>query len=325
VRNRRSHAVIAIGIALLVVDLCWGTRNAVPRTTRDFFNPPAALATIDRSQPYRLFHEAALMAWEGDAAMNGMFDLAQGPAFWRLMRSAAIPEIAAASGIGLALEEDIDLTSLRTVDDFREAMKGARFSHAPGGDEPYLRMANVGWRVRPKPLDEALRQQIIAGVPGAPPVDVVPAVRAPRYTFAGRLEATPDPGSFRYAIERNAADASVAYVATVPFAPASGRVLRATETANSASIDVLADGRAFFVASVTGHRYWSAAIDGTPAPLIATNLAFQGIVVPPGHHTITMRYRNPLVPIGAIVTIAALLAAVVVSRRRGGRALQSGA
>src|SRR5436305_690275 len=101
------------------------------------------------------------------------------------------------------------------------------------------------------------------------------------------------------------------YIAAEPFAPASARVTRMRETANSTMIDVVSTGRAFLVASVTGHRYWSATIDGNPAPLIATNIAYQGLIVPAGTHTIAMQYRNPLVPIGAAITLLTLIALAI--------------
>ena len=140
--------------------------------------------------------------------------------------------------------------------------------------------------------------------------------RAERYSFAGRLERTSDPGGFRYAVERNAADASIAYIAADPFAPANARVTRVRETANTATIDVISSGRAFLVASVTGHRYWSATIDGQPAPLIATNLAYQGLVVPAGTHTIAMRYRNPLIAIGTAISVLTLMGLAAVTWRK---------
>jgi hypothetical protein len=307
-RWRRNNALAAAGVLLIAADLWYGTLNAVPRERRAFFDPPPVLASIDASQPYRIFNEAAWLGWEGDPVVNQMFDAAQGPAFWWLMRNSAFPEIPATNGLAMAMEDDIDLTSLTNTDDFRQAMKGARSSHDPQADEPYARMANVGWRVRPRPFDERV------------PVAVVPSTRAPRYAFAGRLERAPEAGGFRYVVERNAADASLAYIAAEPFATAAARVIRFRETANTATIDVLTSGRAFLVASVTGHRYWSATIDGNPAPLIATNLAFQGLVVPAGAHTVEMRYRNPLVAIGGVISLfslAALSVAAWFSARRG--------
>jgi hypothetical protein len=304
----RTLAVGIAGIVLLAADLWYGTLNAVPRAPRAFFDPPPALAAVDPSQPYRVFNEVAWQGWEGDPVVNQLFDVAPGPSLWWLMRNSAFPETPAMRGIPLAMEDDIDLTSLTNSDDFRQAFKGARSTHLPDADAPYTRMSNVGWRVRLRPFDDALRRQILADPSRATPVEIVSVPRAERYSFAARLERAPDAGGFRYAVERNAADPTVAYIAAEPFAPASARVTRVRESANSATIDVIASGRAFLVASVTGHRYWSAAIDGQPATIIATNLAYQGLIVPTGPHTITMRYRNPLIPIGAAISLLTLIA-----------------
>ncbi|MBV9070433.1 MAG: YfhO family protein [Acidobacteria bacterium] len=306
-RTRRSKAIAIAGIVLLAADLWYGTLNAVPRARREFFDPPAVLAAVDASQPYRLFNEVAWQGWEGDPVVNQLFDVPPGPSLWWLMRNSAFPEIPAMRGIPLAMEDDIDLTSLTNADDFREAFKSARSSHLPDADLPYARMSNAGWRVRLRPV---INEQT-----KSTPVEIVAVPRVERYSFAARLERVPDAGGFRYAVEHNAADPSVTYIAAEPFAPASARVTRVRETANTATIDVTAAGRAFLVASVTGHRYWSATIDGHPAPLIATNLAYQGLVVPPGTHTIAMRYRNPLIPIGAAISLLTLIGLGAAARR----------
>jgi hypothetical protein len=311
-RTRRINAVIGIilGIILLTVDLWYGTLNAVPRVRREFFDAPPVLAAIDASQPYRIFNEVAWQGWEGDPVVNQLFDVPPGPGLWWLMRNSAFPEIPAMRGLPIAMEDDIDLTSLTNTDDFRQAFKGARSTHLPDADAPYARMSNVGWRVRLRPVTGPLP----ADVTKAMPVEIVPVPRTDRYSFAGRLERAPDAGGFRYAVEH---DAAVAYIAAEPFAPAPARVTRARETANTAAIDVVSSGRAFLVASVTGHRYWSATIDGEPAPLIGTNIAYQGLIVPAGTHTIAMRYRNPFVPIGGAITLLTLIALCIGPRWRG--------
>ena len=86
------------------------------------------------------------------------------------------------------------------------------------------------------------------------------------------------------------------------------------ESANAARIAVHATGQAFLVMSVTAHRYWSATIDGKPAVLVPTNIAYQGIVVPAGDHVIEMRYRNPMVWVGAAITLLALLGLAFIAR-----------
>jgi predicted nucleic acid-binding protein len=314
IRTRRSHAIAIAAIVLVAADLWYGTLNAVPRARREFFDPPPLLAAVDPSQPYRIFNEVAWQGWEGDPVVNQLFDVPPGPALWWMMRNSAFPEIPALRGVPLAMEDDIDLTSLTNTNDFRAAFKGARSTHLPDADAPYARMSNIGWRVRLRPVTAPLPD-----VTKAAPAEIVPVPRTERYSFAGRLERAPDAGGFRYAVEHNAVDATVAYIAAEPFAPAPARVTRVRETANTATIDVTATGRAFLIASVTGHRYWSATIDGHSAPLIATNIAYQGLVVPAGTHTIAMRYRNPLVPIGTAITLLTMIALFIAARRTTSR------
>ncbi|MEA2327240.1 MAG: hypothetical protein QOE68_2199, partial [Thermoanaerobaculia bacterium] len=140
-RTRRTNAIAIAGVAILAIDLWYGTLNAVPRARREFFNPPPVLAAIDASQPYRVFNEVAWQGWEGDPVVNQFFNVPPGPALWWLMRNSAFPEIPAMRGLPLAMEDDIDLTSLTNSDDFRQAFKGARSTHLPDADAPYARMS----------------------------------------------------------------------------------------------------------------------------------------------------------------------------------------
>jgi hypothetical protein len=40
------------------------------------------------------------------------------------------------------------------------------------------------------------------------------------------------------------------------------------------------------------------------------------LIVPAGTHTIAMRYRNPLIPIGGTISILTLIALAIASRRK---------
>lgn len=97
---------------------------------------------------------------------------------------------------------------------------------------------------------------------------------------------------------------------------ANGHVMRAAETANTATIDVDVPAPEFLEISVTPHRYWRATIDGTPAKLETANIAFQRIAVPAGRHTVVMRYDNPLIRWSAWVSAISLLAAIIAALRR---------
>ena len=51
---------------------------------------------------------------------------------------------------------------------------------------------------------------------------------------------------------------------------------------------------------------WVAEVDGKPAPIYATDLAFRGVIVPAGTHTIVMRYEPTSVVVGALGVPAGL-------------------
>ena len=65
---------------------------------------------------------------------------------------------------------------------------------------------------------------------------------------------------------------------------------------------------------------WEAAVDGAAAPIVATNHLFRGVHVPAGRHRIRFRYAPATLPIGALASLGALTAIVILIRRdRQGR------
>lgn len=134
-----------------------------------------------------------------------------------------------------------------------------------------------------------------------------------RYWFARTLEpASAFEKSIRAPLPNGVAFANIALT------PAPAAVTHVAESSHSADIDVEATGRSFLVATITRHKYWRATIDGQPAPLLAANIAYQGVVVPAGHHRVALRYSNPLVAAGAVITALSLLALLlwsVIERR----------
>jgi uncharacterized membrane protein YfhO len=97
-------------------------------------------------------------------------------------------------------------------------------------------------------------------------------------------------------------------------------VERVTESANDATIVVNSRGRGFLVMSVTPHKYWRVALDGRRLKPVVTNIGYQGIIVPPGRHEITMRYRNDIIraaaPVSGSVSAILILIAAVARRPR---------
>lgn len=105
----------------------------------------------------------------------------------------------------------------------------------------------------------------------------------------------------------------------VPLAAGRGTVMQSIAELNSLRAEVVAEEPALLVIAVTRHKYWKAAIDGVEATIYPVNVAFQGVIVPPGRHTVTMRYRNPIVVACgyiSLVTALALIAAAFYRPRR---------
>jgi membrane protein YfhO len=85
---------------------------------------------------------------------------------------------------------------------------------------------------------------------------------------------------------------------------------------NRVVLDVESGGRAFLVSSETQYPGWTAEIDDIEHPIVMTNVAFRGLVVPAGRHAITMQFRPSILWQGIALSAAgwALIAWAVVRR-----------
>jgi hypothetical protein len=63
-----------------------------------------------------------------------------------------------------------------------------------------------------------------------------------------------------------------------------------------------APAAAFLVTSENHYPGWRAFLDGEEQPLLYTNVAFRGLPVPPGRHTIEMRFDPPILKYSAVVS-----------------------
>jgi hypothetical protein len=283
----RRKPVAVIVVLLTVGDLWLATRAQVPRMPRAYFDPPPLVAKLP-PKPARIFPEAYWQAFEQDPSAMAWITSLSNQQYWQLFRDSLGDHLPARFGYELAMEDDVDRTALKTTDALLESMKALRARHAIGAEQPFLKMAGVTARLR---------------ATSASPAEVV-MENYPRYAFADRV-LRDAPLDAQRGLETIASVDGMGDVE--PFPPARGEVRDVRETPNGAHLVVRATGRAFLVMSVTAHRYWSATIDGRPAPLILTNGAYQGLIIPAGDHVIETRYRNPMVIAGAVITILALL------------------
>jgi hypothetical protein len=67
-------------------------------------------------------------------------------------------------------------------------------------------------------------------------------------------------------------------------------------------VDVDVSHRAYLVVTERYHRGWEARVDGAPAPVLRANVLFRAVPLPPGRHTVEMRYRAAGLRPGLVLT-----------------------
>jgi hypothetical protein len=301
VRKRVPAPWPAIVVALLLADLCWTARALVPRMPGTYFDAPPLLAQLGSPAVSRVYPQDYWDLYERDAVAESWFNVPLTPLHWWMFRNALWPNTPARWGWELALEEDVDETTLKHTRDLRDALLAERRTRIAGAEEPFLRMSNVGWRMK-------FRASVPEHTIDTNPVELEKA-NYPRYYFARSFQRAVTAIDIRSRL-RAVRDFDFADVG--PFIPAAGEVTDVVEHANETRLTTWTTGQSLLMVSVTRHKYWQATIDGRSAPLIPANIAYQALVVPQGIHQIELHYRNPLIAIGAAVTLLTLLGIVAI-------------
>ncbi|MFA6954775.1 MAG: hypothetical protein WC538_02755 [Thermoanaerobaculia bacterium] len=314
--TRRRIAWHAAAIVLMLIDLAPIGLSVLPRFPAKFFTMPVAAAELPRGgEPYRVFHEAD---WYGGSQPSNSYFGVGSDAYW-VVRNGVFPMTTATWGIETVLERDYDKTALLPTVDFVDAMWRVRDAGVKNWREVFGSMSNVAWVVQYRPFD-AEKKRVKGNFKKAQPVDFMPQDPSPRYYFASRLIEARNADAIVRKIVKGDWCRDCAYVASRAGAVATGQVVSARETANSARIEVDSAGDAFLVMSVTPHKYWTARLDGRAIPIEAANVAYQGVRVPAGRHVVEVEYRNTLVvraaKLSATVLLGLLAAAALPRKRR---------
>lgn len=300
---RRTAAMLLI--ALSTIDLAPQVNDTAPRTGREFYEqrPPTVTALPPERDAYRVFHYGNVST----RTLNRRPYIAPGGHHPIVQRNSLVGFASASYGIRTALDQDFDRTSLASTDVFNRAMW--RLSERSGDWLNYAApMSNVWYVGIYRPFSEA-----VAETKGDPrlirPFKWIGGVKHPRYYFATEVVPIRGADDFVRRLASRQHSRQAAFVTNAPAAdPAPGRVLEWQEDSSGARIEVESRGVGFLVMSVTRHKYWTTAIDGIEVPAVPVNLTYQGVVVPPGRHVVTMRYRNPLIAVGGAISVATLLA-----------------
>lgn len=309
-RVRQTIWLSLLGV-LVLLDLSLLLPELAPRVSPTYFQeaPRIARQLPENRESWRLFHIAN---WQTRQA--GPYFTPQPDLYW-IHRNAMYPMMPATWGIRTVIEPDFDRTALEPTAEFVDAVWALSRRR-----EDWARVAGAmsnAWFAAVY-VDPA---EAFARAGGDPrevqPVQLVELGHAPRYYFADQVETIRDPQDFVDKLASGGLSQRVALIREQGFLPAQGVVQRVRETANTARIEVTTRGRAFLVMSVTPHKYWTLTLDGVEVRALVTNLGYQGVIVPEaGPHVVEMRYRNPLVSAGGIVSLAALMLLAVVARRR---------
>lgn len=313
VRFVRRPLASAMIVAFVVADLSAEAGDTAPRTSRHFYtSPPPAIAELPlHRNDYRVF----LIGNAHKRSINRREYLEPREHRALIQRNALAGYAHATYGIRAALQTDIDLTSLRASADFMRSVWDLG-NRTPEWLDYATAMSNIWYLGVYRPFDEA-----VAASGGdarwIEPIRWIERQPHPRYYFASELVPVSSREDFvgKVASGRHARDAAFVLASSaVRLAP--GKVTRTIESANGVSLDVKTAGAAFLVMSVTHHKYWTVTIDGDEVPVVPTNVGYQGVLVPPGTHTVSMRYHNPLIAAGGAASIATLAALIVFARRR---------
>jgi hypothetical protein len=141
----------------------------------------------------------------------------------------------------------------------------------------------------------------------------------PRFFFASQLQNAPTLADAARAL--HAADFDPAQTAIVEGAPdggtlSAGEVKVESYSAKRIDLRTHSAGDGFLVATDTWYPGWEAAIDGQPARLYPTDVAFRGLRVPAGDHRVEMRFAPKILWRSAIVSLLALAAVLLALVRR---------
>jgi hypothetical protein len=296
--RRNERAWIAAAAIFVSADLLYTLEELNPRMPRRFFDPPPAAATFPPNrEPFRVFHE---VDWYGNEEPARQYFSTGSDVYW-VVRNGLFPMTPAGAGVHTVLERDYDKTSLLPTIDITDSVWDLKRSGRADWYEPFMAMSNAWYRATYRDFKEE-KQRTHSDFKKSTPIRFLPTLHYPRYYFADQLVTITGRSDFVDKLINGKYSSRVAFVHQPSFVPANGVVRGVAETANTATIDVESFGQGFLVMSVTPHKYWEIRLDDHRVPAVVTNIAYQGIVITPGRHRVTMVYRNTLVDIGLGIT-----------------------
>ena len=328
-RRPRAGLLSALAVALLAADL-WHYGGGLVRTVpaAAYRQPPPLLREL-KPPGARLFvqalpEERRLRLAGGDAGL----------ALMQAQLARLLPYSAALWRVPYALDEDFDRMLTRWGSATLQVL------HADLRQQPEMAFRLLGaWGVSRMLLrdttaaglpEDAVPRQLTSLPMPVPRRFVADRFRMSVYRFVPRVSFHPSYASALYlahsqgfAVDRQehcvragAPPATVSY-------PRPPQLLAFADAAGRIELRYRAATGGFFVVASTFDRGWRAAVDGAPRPVYRTAAGQLGVALPPGEHRLELAYRERLLPLGAAISLAALLAVAAGALRSRGWTLAS--
>jgi len=305
-------AVAAAAVAVCAIDLI-AVASGRPMNTATFDNEPGIGYDHFDSYPEIPVKMRELV---NQTVPPARVDTMNGSMNWA---DAMLFEVPAATGNDpLALER---LMQVRLL--FCDGERWGRYYEISKLDSPVIDLLNVRYVISRAPIDPAVLEKArfkkVAELPGNLVYENTKVL--PRFFLVGKIRSVA--GMARAVAAMRAPDFDVRSEAVVEQAlacPLGGR--GQVKAYSTLQLEVESTGPAYLVTSEANYPGWRAFIDGQPQPLYYTNVAFRGLPVPAGRHTVTMRFQPAILWQGAalsLVSWAGLAALSLVnwtSRRR---------
>jgi hypothetical protein len=185
-------------------------------------------------------------------------------------------------------------------------------------DSPVLDLMNVRYLVATGKSSEQLRLspkfRFIQSLPGNDLFENLAVM--PRFFLVHRAIAVGSPTEARQLIERGVIDfrkaalTEEAVALTPAIEPSFEKVSVVDYQPNSLHLSVQSTGTSLLVMSETWYPGWKAWLDDKPARILRSDLAFRGVVVPDGTHSVRMEFRPVILPISIAVSVLTALVLV---------------
>ena len=189
-----------------------------------------------------------------------------------------------------------------------------RYYQVSNLDSPILDLLNVRYLLSRSPLPASRKYHLAAQMPGHLLYENPSAL--PRFFVVRK---TISAANMKQAVAEMAASgfdpSAMAVVQDVPSREygnhSQARVHVVSYAPERVIVDVEAGTGGFLVTSEANYPGWRATLDGKPAPIVQTNLAFRGIDLPAGSHRIVFRFLPSILWLGISVSAMALSAVFV--------------